>query len=164
MLSISYFDHTGCYSHPNDMDRGYPEFGYYLNQTGRPMIYACSWPVYQTYSGMTVIFTYRMKFLFPKKYFYIVSNSPCFLSISFFIRLYSQITLQSLVHVTSGETLTIFKTAGSRLQLWLTTMVITKIQLFPMLDLVNGMIQTWYVPMNNNYQYIGLIIFHLVEI
>ena len=36
------------------MDRGYPEFGYYLNQTGRPMIYACSWPVYQTYSGMTV--------------------------------------------------------------------------------------------------------------
>ena len=44
----------GCYSHPNDMDRGYPEFGYYLNQTGRPMIYACSWPVYQTYSGMTV--------------------------------------------------------------------------------------------------------------
>ena len=45
---------VGCYSHPNDMDRGYPEFGYYLNQTGRPMIYACSWPVYQTYSGMTV--------------------------------------------------------------------------------------------------------------
>ena len=36
------------------MDKGYPEFGYWLNQTGRPMIYACSWPVYQTYSGMTV--------------------------------------------------------------------------------------------------------------
>ena len=32
----------------------YPEFGYWLNQTGRPMIYACSWPVYQTYSGMQV--------------------------------------------------------------------------------------------------------------
>ena len=36
------------------MDKGYPEFGYHLNRTGRPMIYACSWPVYQTYSGMTV--------------------------------------------------------------------------------------------------------------
>ena len=36
------------------MDRGYPEFGYYLNRTGRPMLYSCSWPVYQTYSGMTV--------------------------------------------------------------------------------------------------------------
>ena len=47
----------GCYSHPNDMDKGYPEFGYWLNQTGRPMIYACSWPVYQTYSGMTPNYT-----------------------------------------------------------------------------------------------------------
>ena len=56
------------------MDKGYPEFGYWLNQTGgsirnmslggikiifsgRPMIYACSWPVYQTYSGMTPNYT-----------------------------------------------------------------------------------------------------------
>ena len=45
----------GCYSLPTDMDRGYPDFGYYLNRTGRPMLYSCSWPVYQTYSGMTVI-------------------------------------------------------------------------------------------------------------
>ena len=54
IFSFHLFFDLGCYSHPNDMDRGYPEFGYYLNQTGRPMIYACSWPVYQTYSGMTV--------------------------------------------------------------------------------------------------------------
>lgn len=33
---------------------GYPLFGFYLNQTLRPMIYSCSWPVYQTYSGITV--------------------------------------------------------------------------------------------------------------
>ena len=39
------------------MDKGYPEFGFWLNQTGRPMIYACSWPVYQTYSGMTPNYT-----------------------------------------------------------------------------------------------------------
>ena len=43
------------------MDKGYPEFGYWLNQTGRPMIYACSWPVYQTYSGMTVTFAGPLK-------------------------------------------------------------------------------------------------------
>jgi hypothetical protein len=35
---------------------GYPEFGFHLNQTGRPMIYSCSWPVYQIYSGMSVSF------------------------------------------------------------------------------------------------------------
>lgn len=33
---------------------GYPEFGYYLNKTGRPMVYSCSWPVYQLYAGMRV--------------------------------------------------------------------------------------------------------------
>lgn len=33
---------------------GYPEFGYHLNRTGRPMIYSCSWPVYQIYAGMQV--------------------------------------------------------------------------------------------------------------
>lgn len=34
------------------MDIGYPEFGRNLNYTGRPMIYSCSWPVYQIYSGI----------------------------------------------------------------------------------------------------------------
>lgn len=34
------------------MDIGYPEFGRNLNFTGRPMIYSCSWPVYQIYSGI----------------------------------------------------------------------------------------------------------------
>lgn len=33
---------------------GYPEFGYHLNQTGKAMIYSCSWPVYQIYAGMKV--------------------------------------------------------------------------------------------------------------
>jgi len=50
---VDYLKIDGCYSHPSDMDKGYQEFGYWLNQTGRPMIYSCSWPVYQTYSGMT---------------------------------------------------------------------------------------------------------------
>merc|ERR1719154_908935 len=29
------------------MDAGYPEFGKYLNATGRRMVYSCSWPAYQ---------------------------------------------------------------------------------------------------------------------
>jgi len=55
--NVDYVKLDGCYSHPNDMDKGYPEFGYWLNKTGRPMVYACSWPVYQTYSGMTPNYT-----------------------------------------------------------------------------------------------------------
>lgn len=47
----------GCYSHPLEMDNGYPEFGYYLNLTGRPMLYSCSWPVYQIYAGMQPNYT-----------------------------------------------------------------------------------------------------------
>lgn len=50
---IDFVKLDGCYSHPKDMDKGYPEFGYALNDTGRPMVYSCSWPVYQIYSGMT---------------------------------------------------------------------------------------------------------------
>ncbi|KAK7576751.1 hypothetical protein V9T40_013037 [Parthenolecanium corni] len=49
---VDYVKLDGCYSHPSEMDRGYPEFGFHLNRTGRPMIYSCSWPVYQVYSGM----------------------------------------------------------------------------------------------------------------
>jgi len=54
---VDYVKLDGCYSLPTDMDRGYPDFGYYLNATGRPMLYSCSWPVYQTYSGMTPNYT-----------------------------------------------------------------------------------------------------------
>ena len=27
--------------------KGYPDFGAYLNSTGRPMVYSCGWPAYQ---------------------------------------------------------------------------------------------------------------------
>lgn len=33
---------------------GYPNFGALLNQTGRPMVYSCSWPVYQEVNGIMV--------------------------------------------------------------------------------------------------------------
>ncbi|KAG5324657.1 NAGAB acetylgalactosaminidase, partial [Acromyrmex heyeri] len=54
---VDYVKLDGCYSHPVDMDRGYPEFGYLLNQTGKHMIYSCSWPVYQIYAGMKPNYT-----------------------------------------------------------------------------------------------------------
>lgn len=54
---MDYVKLDGCYAHPRDMDHGYPEFGFHLNRTGRPMIYSCSWPVYQIYAGMQPNFT-----------------------------------------------------------------------------------------------------------
>lgn len=33
---------------------GYVEFGQHLNNTGRPMVYSCSWPAYQEDKGMRV--------------------------------------------------------------------------------------------------------------
>ncbi|XP_044581180.1 alpha-N-acetylgalactosaminidase [Cotesia glomerata] len=50
--NVDYVKLDGCYADPSDMDQGYPEFGVHLNQTGRPMIYSCSWPVYQIYAGI----------------------------------------------------------------------------------------------------------------
>nr|XP_053645018.1 alpha-N-acetylgalactosaminidase-like isoform X1 [Cherax quadricarinatus] len=54
---VDYVKLDGCYSHPVDMDKGYPEFGYFLNKTGRPMVYSCSWPFYQIFSRMQPNYT-----------------------------------------------------------------------------------------------------------
>jgi len=32
----------------------FPQFGKYLNETGRPIIYSCCWPFYQEGKGMHV--------------------------------------------------------------------------------------------------------------
>lgn len=53
-FGADYVKLDGCYADPMDMDSGYPEFGKYLQETGRKIVYSCSWPVYQEYSGMTV--------------------------------------------------------------------------------------------------------------
>jgi alpha-N-acetylgalactosaminidase len=36
----------GCYSDILDMPDAYPGMSYFLNGTGRPMLYSCSWPAY----------------------------------------------------------------------------------------------------------------------
>jgi len=45
---VDYVKLDGCYSDPNDMKKIYTDNGYFLNQTGRPMVYSCSWPAYAT--------------------------------------------------------------------------------------------------------------------
>lgn len=61
--NVDYVKLDGCYSLPTDMDIGYPEFGRHLNDTGRPMIYSCSWPVYQIYAGINVSYLIHMYIL-----------------------------------------------------------------------------------------------------
>eukprot|EP01052_Picozoa_sp_SAG31_P006899 SAG31_NODE_323_length_17713_cov_12.065834_11_plen_208_part_00 len=36
----------GCNSNSSTMNDAYPRFGDFLNHTGRPMLYSCSWPDY----------------------------------------------------------------------------------------------------------------------
>lgn len=43
---VDYVKVDGCYSPTSKMPAGYEEFGQYLNQTGRPMVYSCSYPAY----------------------------------------------------------------------------------------------------------------------
>ncbi|XP_050428118.1 alpha-N-acetylgalactosaminidase-like [Adelges cooleyi] len=51
---VDYVKLDGCYSNVRLMDKGYPEFGKHLNNTGRPMVYSCSWPAYQEEKGMLI--------------------------------------------------------------------------------------------------------------
>jgi len=44
---VDYIKVDGCYADPDTMDEGYPDLGRYLNATGRPIVYSCSWPAYQ---------------------------------------------------------------------------------------------------------------------
>ncbi|EDV37725.1 uncharacterized protein Dana_GF11268, isoform B [Drosophila ananassae] len=48
---VDYVKLDGCYANISDMAVGYPEFGRLLNETGRPMVYSCSWPAYQEPAG-----------------------------------------------------------------------------------------------------------------
>ena len=43
---VDYVKLDGCYAKLDDMVEGYPEFGRHLNETGRPIVYSCSWPAY----------------------------------------------------------------------------------------------------------------------
>lgn len=51
---VDYVKFDGCNSDAADMDYGYEAFGLFLNQTGRPMVYSCEWPLYQLIAGIEV--------------------------------------------------------------------------------------------------------------
>nr|KAG5686547.1 hypothetical protein BaRGS_001548 [Batillaria attramentaria] len=47
----------GCYSNPRDADYGYPVMEFFLNKTGRPILFSCEWSVYQRKQGMAINYT-----------------------------------------------------------------------------------------------------------
>lgn len=49
---VDYLKFDGCNSNPKDMDDGYTAMGFFLNKTGRPIVYSCEWPFYQQRAGM----------------------------------------------------------------------------------------------------------------
>jgi len=44
---IDSFKMDGCYSATSDFSDSYPLMEFYLNQTGRPILFSCSWPAYE---------------------------------------------------------------------------------------------------------------------
>ncbi|XP_019865604.1 alpha-N-acetylgalactosaminidase-like isoform X1 [Aethina tumida] len=49
---VDYLKLDGCYADEKIMEEGYAKMGRYLNQTGRPIVYSCSWPAYQEPLGI----------------------------------------------------------------------------------------------------------------
>ncbi|KAK9510847.1 hypothetical protein O3M35_005546 [Rhynocoris fuscipes] len=48
----------GCFSDVKEKELGYPEFGRFLNKTGRPIVYSCSWPAYLEEKNIQVKYRY----------------------------------------------------------------------------------------------------------
>lgn len=69
MWGVDYVKLDGCYSEPLDIEKGYIEFGYWLSRADRPMVYACSWPAYQTNIGIMVKSTNYLLNIMNKNYF-----------------------------------------------------------------------------------------------
>lgn len=44
---VDYLKLDGCWSDPHEMDDAYPAMTMWLNRTGRPILFSCSWPAYQ---------------------------------------------------------------------------------------------------------------------
>nr|XP_022920565.1 alpha-N-acetylgalactosaminidase-like [Onthophagus taurus] len=49
---VDYIKLDGCYNDPETLVDGYIRFGELLNQTGRPIVYSCSWPAYEEPLGI----------------------------------------------------------------------------------------------------------------
>lgn len=47
-----YLKLDGCYARPSQMDVGYPQVSRFLNETGRKIVFSCSWPFYHVFEGL----------------------------------------------------------------------------------------------------------------
>jgi len=56
-LQVDYVKLDGCHSDPATMEAGYAEFGSALRATGRPIVYQCEWPLYQSHHGIQPNYT-----------------------------------------------------------------------------------------------------------
>nr|XP_042896359.1 alpha-N-acetylgalactosaminidase-like [Parasteatoda tepidariorum] len=52
----------GCYADAKEMDETYPQYSIAINKTGRPILFSCEWPFYQTAKGMKPNFTQIAKY------------------------------------------------------------------------------------------------------
>jgi len=52
--NIDYLKVDGCYYSGDDYPGGYAEIGKYLNDSGRPIVYSCSYPAYQEDNGIPI--------------------------------------------------------------------------------------------------------------
>ncbi|ELU14039.1 hypothetical protein CAPTEDRAFT_154474 [Capitella teleta] len=50
---VDYLKLDGCYSDPHQYKDAYPAMSFWLNQTGVPILYSCSWPAYVVGAGDT---------------------------------------------------------------------------------------------------------------
>ncbi|XP_063374549.1 alpha-N-acetylgalactosaminidase-like [Cydia amplana] len=50
---VDYLKVDGCFVEDKHLDTAYIKLGHYLNKTGRPMVFSCSWPYYKEYIHKT---------------------------------------------------------------------------------------------------------------
>lgn len=49
---VDYLKMDGCFADPLTFDEGYPSVTKALNESGRHIVFSCSWPAYQVWGGM----------------------------------------------------------------------------------------------------------------
>ncbi|KAN0029525.1 hypothetical protein ACTA71_007654 [Dictyostelium dimigraforme] len=55
---VDFVKMDGCNMQVSDMKKAYTDLGKYLQETGRPMVYSCSWPTYAYVENITMPFDY----------------------------------------------------------------------------------------------------------
>ncbi|KAM9968982.1 hypothetical protein ACTFIW_000389 [Dictyostelium discoideum] len=55
---VDFVKMDGCNMQVSDMKKAYTDLGQYLQNTGRPMVYSCSWPTYAYVQNITMPFDY----------------------------------------------------------------------------------------------------------